>query len=256
MTGATPDGYRREHHDSLESTNARALAAARAGAAGGLWVTAGEQTAGRGRRGRGWTTGAGNLAASLMLIDPAPRALAATASFVAAVALHQAVVDVAGPAAAERLALKWPNDLLLDRAKVAGILIEGEGLSSGAFAVVIGIGVNCVSHPDLSDGQAAGDFAAGGLPVDAEALFRRLTRRMDEELAVWDRGRGFADVRGAWLARAAGIGEPIRVNLADGPVDGRFEALDEAGQLVLLRADGRRQAIGAGDVFLGRRGTG
>ena len=245
-----PTGYRREHHDSLASTNAHALAAARSGAAGGLWVTAGEQTAGRGRRGRAWTTGAGNLAASLMLIDPAPRALAPTVSFVAAVALHQAVVDVAGPAAAERLALKWPNDLLLDRTKVAGILVEGEALPSGAFAVVIGIGVNCVSHPDVTEGQAAGDLGARGLPVDAEALFARLAIRMDEELRLWDRGRGFADVRTAWLARAVGIGEPIRVNLADGAVAGRFEALDEAGRLVLAREDGERQSIGAGDVFL------
>ncbi len=173
MPGPLPDGYRREHHGSLPSTNAHALAAARAGAAGGLWVTAGEQTAGRGRRGRAWTTGAGNLAASLMLLDPAPPEIAPTVSFVAAVALHQAAVDVAGPAAAERLALKWPNDLLLDRAKVAGILIEGEELPSGAFALVIGIGVNCVSHPEIAEGQAAGDFDGRGLPVDAEILFGR-----------------------------------------------------------------------------------
>ncbi len=254
MAGPLPDGYRREHHDSLASTNARALSAARSGAAGGLWVTAGEQTAGRGRRGRGWVTGAGNLAASLLLIDPAPRALAATVSFVAAVALHRAVVDVAGPPAAERLALKWPNDLLLDRTKVAGILVEGEALASGAFVVVTGIGVNCVAHPDVTAGQPAGDFLGRGLPVDAEALFARLAVRMDEELGLWDRGRGFAGVRSAWLDRAAGVGEPIRVNLADGPVDGRFEALDEDGRLVLLGDDGRRQAIGAGDVFLSAGG--
>ncbi len=250
MAITLPTGYRHDHHDSLASTNAHALAAARSGAAGGLWVTAGEQTAGRGRRGRNWMTGVGNLASSLLLIDPAPRSVAATISFVAAVALHQAVVDVAGPAAAERLALKWPNDLLLDRLKVAGILVEGQGLPTGAFAVVIGIGVNCVSHPAMTEGQAAGDLAARGLPVDAEALFGRLAIRMDEELRVWDRGGGFADIRQAWLARAVGIGEPIRVNLAAGPVDGRFEAIDEAGRLVLLRAGGERQSIDAGDIFL------
>jgi BirA family biotin operon repressor/biotin-[acetyl-CoA-carboxylase] ligase len=254
MQSPPSDGYRREHHDSLTSTNARALDAARAGAGGRLWVTAGEQTAGRGRRGRNWTTGAGNLAASLLLIDPAPRSLAPTVSFVAAVALHQAVVDLVGPAAAERLTLKWPNDLLLDRTKVAGILIEGEGLAAGAFAVVIGIGVNCISHPDIGGGQAAGDLAGHGLPVDAETLFGRLTMRMDEELRLWDRGRGFAAVREAWLARAIGVGEPIRVNLADGPVAGRFESLDAEGRLVLLRADGRRQSVGAGDVFLSAGG--
>ncbi len=254
MAGALPHGYRREHHDSLPSTNARALAAARSGAAGGLWVTAGEQTDGRGRRGRGWVTGLGNLAASLLLLDPAPREVAATISFVAAVALHQAVVDVAGPAAAERLALKWPNDLLLDRLKVAGILVEGEGLLGGAFAVVIGVGVNCRTHPEIARGHPASDFAARGLALEAEALIARLAVRMGEELARWDRGRGFAEVRSAWLKRAVGVGEPIRVNLAGGSVSGRFEALDDAGQLVLARADGVRQAIGAGDVFLGSTG--
>jgi BirA family biotin operon repressor/biotin-[acetyl-CoA-carboxylase] ligase len=92
------------------------------------------------------------------------------------------------------------------------------------------------------------------LPVEAEALFARLATRMDEELNRWDRGRGFADVRTAWLARAAGVGEPIRVNLAGGVVAGRFEALDETGRLVLARADGERQLIGAGDVFLSTTG--
>ena len=99
-------------------------------------------------------------------------------------------------------------------------------------------------------GAPAGDLTGRGLPVEAEILFGRLAFRMAEELALWDRGRGFAEVRSAWLARAAGIGEPIRVNVSTGPVEGRFEALDDAGRLVLLRKDGERQSIGAGDVFL------
>ena len=250
MGAVLPGGYRREHHDSLPSTNARALAAARAGEPGGLWVTAGRQTEGKGRRGRGWETEMGNLAASLLLIDPAPPEIAATISFVTALALHQAVLDVAGPAVAERLALKWPNDLLLDRLKVAGILIEGERLPSGQFAVIVGIGVNCISHPEVTGGHAAGDFAGRGLPLDAETLFDRLAIRMAVELPVWDRGNGFTVIREAWLARAVGVGEPVRVNLAAGSIDGRFEALDDAGRLVLLRGDGRRETVGAGDVFL------
>jgi BirA family biotin operon repressor/biotin-[acetyl-CoA-carboxylase] ligase len=77
---------------------------------------------------------------------------------------------------------------------------------------------------------------------------------MAEEIGVWDRGRGFAETRAAWLARAAGLGEAIRVNLADGSREGRFEALDDDGRLVLAAADGRREIVGAGDVFL--MGTG
>jgi BirA family biotin operon repressor/biotin-[acetyl-CoA-carboxylase] ligase len=254
MAPALPDGFRRQAHDTLPSTNAHALAAARAGEPGGLWVTAREQSAGRGRRGRMWTTGGGNLAASLLLIDPAPAELAATLSFVAAVALHQAAVDVAGPAAAERLALKWPNDLLLDGMKVAGILVEGEKLPGGRFATVVGIGVNCVSHPEIAGGFAATDFAACGLPVDVEALFAGLAVRMAEEVGHWDRGAGFAGTRAAWLARSIGVGAPIRANLAGRSVEGRFETLDEAGRLILAQADGRRETITAGDVFLAAAG--
>jgi len=245
-----PPGYRRQAHQSLPSTNTHALAAARAGDPGGLWVTAAEQTAGRGRRGRTWVGGAGNLAASLLLIDPAPMAIAATISFVAGVALHQAVVDVAGPAVADRLKLKWPNDLLLDRFKVAGIAIEGDSVASGRFAVVIGIGVNCAAHPDGGTIHPASDFAARGLPLDAEALFGGLAGRMAEELARFDRGTNFPAIRTAWLARSAGLGEAIRVNLPERVIDGRFDALDEQGRLVLTRADGGRETVSAGDVFL------
>ncbi len=249
---ALPQGYRREAHSSLPSTNTAAFAAALAGSAGGLWVTAEEQTAGRGRRGRTWFTGRGNLAASLLLIDPAPPAVAATISFVAGVALHQAVVDIAGAALADRLRLKWPNDLLLDRYKVAGIAVEGDRPASGRFVVVIGIGVNCIAHPETGTVRPASDFAARGVALDAEALFDRLAIRMAEEIAGWQRGANFTAVRAAWLARSAGLGEPIRVNLAERVIDGRFDTLDDDGRLVLTRLDGVQETISAGDVFFGR----
>ncbi len=249
MANALPQGYRRLSFDSVASTNATALAAARDGEPSGLWVTAGEQTAGRGRRGRGWTTGRGNLAASLMLVDPAAADVAPTLSLVAAVALHQAVIDVAGPAAAERLALKWPNDLLFDGLKVAGILVEGEHLSHGRLAVAIGVGVNCVAHPPASNHPAT-DFAERGIPLACEAVFAALAQRMAGEITVWARGVGIAATRRAWLARASGVGGPIRVNLGGRVIEGRFEALDEAGRLIVVRADGTREAVSAGDVFL------
>lgn len=254
MADGLPSGTRREAHDSLPSTSSRALALARAGDPGQIWVTAGEQTEGRGRRGRGWMTAGGNLAASLLLVDPAEPALAATISFVAGVALHQAALDCTGPAMADRLKLKWPNDLLLDRRKVAGILVEGEKLTSGAFAVVVGIGVNCVSHPETGTTYAAGDFLSLGAPVEAEALFMALANRMASELIIWDRGHDFTAIRCAWLTRAQGIGEPIRVNLADRALDGRFDSLDPDGRLVLLRTDGVRETVSAGDLFFAAAG--
>ena len=219
-----------------------------------MWITAAEQTAGKGRRGRAWTTGRGNLASSLLLIDPAPPAIAATISLVAGVALHQAVVDVGGPASAERLTLKWPNDLLLDRQKVAGILVEGERLAGGRFAVVVGIGVNCFSHPEIAGAVPATDFAARGMAMEAEALFSRLARCMAEEIARWDAGRDFGAIRAAWLTRCSGLGEPISVNLPDRSVVGRFEDLDDNGRLVLVHPTGARETFSAGDVFLAATG--
>jgi len=250
MTAALlPEGYRRRSFDTTPSTSAEAFAAARAGEDGGIWITAGEQTAGRGRHGRRWTTGRGNLAASLLLIDPAPAEVVATVSFVGAVALHRAAAEVTGVASSQRLAVKWPNDVLLDRRKVAGILVEGERLADGRLAVAIGFGVNCVSHPDIVGQQAATSFAAAGLTVAAEALFVTLAARLAEEIARWEHGRAFAVIRAAWLDRAAGVGAPIAVNMTDRAVDGVFETLDESGRLIVRRTDGTRTAVSAGDVF-------
>src|SRR5690348_11989759 len=235
-----PSGYRHEAFDSLPSTNSEAFARARDGAASGLWITAAVQTAGRGRRGRPWQTEAGNLAASLLLVDPAAPEAVATISFVAGVALHQAVIDLAGPPLSDRLRLKWPNDLLLDRMKVAGISVEGDKQASGRLAVVVGIGVNCRSHPETGTLHPASDFSARGVAVAATELFGRLATRMAEELSRWDRGGNFAATRRAWLARSLGLGEPIRVNLTTRSIDGRFDTLDDDGRLVLTRDDGAR----------------
>jgi len=249
-----PPGYRHEGHDSLPSTSSLALQRARAGATSGLWIIAGEQTKGRGRRGRAWTTEPGNLAASLLLIDPAPPPLSATVSFVAGLALHQAILDLAGPAYVDRLKLKWPNDLLLDRRKVAGILVEGEKLPDGRFAVVIGIGANCRSHPESATVHAATDLLSAGASVESAALFERLAANFATELGRWDRGKAFAAIRAAWLDRAIGVGEAITVNLPDRAVAGRFDALDGDGRLVLTLPDGARQTISAGDLFFARAG--
>jgi len=243
---ATAAGMRLVAHEVLGSTNTEALSLARQGERGPLWITASRQTAGRGRRGRPWVSEPGNLFVSLLLTDRAPPEHWPELSFVAALALHDAVVELAG-ALKPRLAIKWPNDLLLAGEKFAGILIEGEGGHDGAVAV--GIGVNCASHPADTD-QPATDLGAVGAQVSPPALFAALSAKMLGRLAQWNAGEGFATVRADWLARAAGVGEDIRVRLGDREVSGRFEALDEAGGLVLRSADGRRQTIAAGDVFL------
>jgi BirA family transcriptional regulator, biotin operon repressor / biotin---[acetyl-CoA-carboxylase] ligase len=131
---------------------------------------------------------------------------------------------------------------------VAGILLESEGEAGGSLAVAIGIGVNCAHHPDVTSYPAT-DLASAGVPTAPERLFVALSRAMSQRLTQWDRARGFAAIRTDWLARAAGVGDAIRVALAERELEGRFEALDSAGHLVLRLGDGSVTSIPAGDVF-------
>jgi BirA family transcriptional regulator, biotin operon repressor / biotin---[acetyl-CoA-carboxylase] ligase len=247
---ASAAGVRLMAHDALGSTNEEALARARAGEAGPLWITALRQSAGRGRRGRPWISEAGNLFASLLLTDPPPAEHWPEFSFVAALAIHDAVVECA-PALRGKLAIKWPNDLLLAGRKFAGILVEGEsgGAEEGNGVVTIGIGVNCTSHPRDTDFPAT-DLAEAGASVSAEALFSALSVKMLGRLAQWHGGEHFSTIRTDWLARAAGLGETLHVRIADRELSGTFEAIDDGGRLLLVLNDGTRQAIAAGDVTM------
>jgi BirA family transcriptional regulator, biotin operon repressor / biotin---[acetyl-CoA-carboxylase] ligase len=238
------------HLDKVDSTNREALRLAKAGKRGPMWIVAKEQSQGRGRRGRAWVSPAGNLYATLMLIDPAPSAVAPQLGFVAGLALHDAAVEVVS-ALAPRLALKWPNDLLCSGRKVAGILIEGEG---EPVTVAVGIGVNCQHHPRATEFPAT-DFANEGAEVSAALVFDHLAAAMQARLAQWNRGAGFAGIRDAWLSRALGLGQPIRVKLADREMMGCFETIDDLGRLVICAAKGEVEAITAGEVFplVGRR---
>jgi BirA family biotin operon repressor/biotin-[acetyl-CoA-carboxylase] ligase len=243
---ASAAGVRLLAHDEIDSTNAEALRLMRQGEHGPLWITAERQSAGRGRRGRKWISVPGNLHASLLLADPGPVEHWPQLSFVAALAVHDAVVEVA-PEVRPMLELKWPNDLLLSGAKFAGILIEGEGQEEEG-AVAIGIGVNCTAHP-AGAAYPATDLAACGARVTAATLFAALSVKMQGRLAQWNSGNGFATIRADWLARAAGLGESIRIALADRELTGRFEGLDDAGCLVLIAPDGAKTVVAAGDVI-------
>ena len=227
--------------ETVGSTNSEALAYARAGEKGPLWITARAQTAGRGRRGRAWVSEPGNLYATLLLTDPAPAERAAQLSFVAALAVRDAIAARA-PAVAPRLALKWPNDVLCAGAKLAGILIEAEG--TRPLVVAVGIGVNCRDHPADTD-FAATDLAAAGAAVTAEELFAPLSLAMLHRLTEWE--GGFAPIRTEWLRHA--LGGELRVRLGARDLTGRFETLDEAGRLMLRLADGTIETIAAGEVF-------
>jgi len=245
---AAAAGFRLATHEVLPSTNTAALhhAAEHSGDSQPLWIVAREQTAGRGRRGNHWISPPGNLYATLLLADPASARHAPELSFVAALAVRDAILDCA-PILASRLTLKWPNDVLCEGKKLAGILLEGCMLGD-KIAVAIGIGVNCRHHP-LHTTYPAIDLAAAGAQVDAGELFTALSATMLGRLAQWRSGAGFAALRADWLAHAAGIGETMRVRLPERDLVGRGEGLDDSGCLLLRLADGSLQTIAAGEVF-------
>jgi BirA family biotin operon repressor/biotin-[acetyl-CoA-carboxylase] ligase len=224
------------------STNADVIALARAGAEEGLWLRAEQQSSGRGRQGRDWASPAGNLYASMLvrlrLTDPPP----ATLALVAAVALDETVriwLDDRAP-----LRIKWPNDLLIDAAKLSGILLE-----RADDAVVIGFGVNLAHHPDLSD-RPTTSLAAHGALVGAGDFLEALAEGFSRWLGKW-RGEGLAPIRARWMERAHAPGTALSVRLPDGStLDGLFDRLDADGALILRLADGTTRVIHAADVFL------
>lgn len=254
------------------STNDDVAALARDGAPEGTWLRADRQTGGRGRQGRVWVSPPGNLHAStLVRLRPADPP-APTLALVAAVALHEATslaLDRPSPlwggqgggrpasagldesheggglqpstfsSAARTLMLKWPNDLLLNGAKLAGILLEREG-----DAVVIGFGANLAHHPDLPDRPATSLATAGAAPAP-DVVLEILAETFARWLARW-RSEGLTPIRTSWCAAA----HPIGTALSTPEGEGLFDGLDETGALRLRLADGSVRVIHAGDVFL------
>ncbi|KAB7648403.1 biotin--[acetyl-CoA-carboxylase] ligase [Polymorphobacter fuscus] len=221
------------HLASTGSTNDWLLANA-AALADGHWVIADRQTAGRGRRGRIWGDGEGNLMTSVLVRAEGP---VQQLSFVAALALRVAL-DLG-----DRVQLKWPNDLLLDGVKVSGILLERAG-----DALVVGMGVNLARHPDDTE-RPATSLAAAGLPVPAPmAVLARLMPAFAEYRGLWAT-QGFAPIRERWLAHAGGVGDRIAARLGAETIEGRFEGLAADGALALRLDDGSLRPVHAGEVF-------
>jgi len=243
-----PPAYRLVRLGRVGSTNDEAKRLARDGAEDGTLVWALEQTAGRGRRGRAWSSPPGNLYCSLVLRPEVPPAEAAQLGFVAAVGLGEAIGALVPPLVP--LHYKWPNDLLLNGRKLAGMLLESEGTHDGALDwLVLGIGANVASYPEETERPATSLHAAGAADATAERLLEGFARCFLARVDRWLED-GFEPIRAAWLARAAGIGETIRVRLEREELTGRFASLDADGALLLDTGAGRRR-VTAGDVFLG-----
>ncbi len=249
MTDRWPEGVARHVLARTDSTNAEALRLA-PGLSGPAWIMAREQTAARGRRGRGWAMPMGNFAGTLILRPKGGPAGAAQLSFVAALALYDALGDTCGPAA--RLAIKWPNDVLLNGGKVAGILLESAGAGVGVQAVAVGIGVNLAAAPEtatLEPGAVTPVSVRGetGHAVPPEEFLDLLAVAFARWQAQLDTF-GFAPIRNAWLARAARLGEPIIARTGGTENHGIFEGIDDTGALILKTSSGR-QVIPAADVY-------
>lgn len=248
-----PSPYRLVELECVDSTNAEAKRMAEDGAPDGTVVWAKRQTAGHGRRGREWVSPEGNLYFSIVLRPPYPMADVAQLSFVAANAVADAV-QVAAPRGTF-VNVKWPNDVLVEGKKIAGILMEGEAdPGTDRFKwLVLGIGVNVAKHPPAQDTETPATSLAGegvtGAGLDVEALLDTLVKRFLAGFVTW-RNLGFGPIRRHWLVRAKGLGGPVRVRLPNETLHGIFAALDEDGALVLHLEGQPNRRITAGDVFI------
>lgn len=234
--------------EEVDSTNAEARRRAEAGEAGPLWITAARQTAGRGRRGRNWETGQGNLAATLLFVTDRPPAEAAQISFVAALAVAD-LADAFIPAS--KVSLKWPNDPMIDGRKASGILVESGQHANGGLWVAVGVGVNLAMPPETPERPATAfaEHMAGPPPRPLEALMV-LAEAFERWRRVWQTS-GFPLIADAWTRRAHGLGEVCTARLGHETVTGIAEGLDPDGALRLRLPDGMLRRITAGDVFFG-----
>ena len=233
----------------IDSTNAEGFRRA-AGLTGPTWISAGLQTAGRGRRSRPWASPLGNLYATLVLKPAEPPETVALRSFAAALALRDACVVLTG--LPDSFTLKWPNDVLLNGGKLAGILLESAGLGTASPVLCIGIGVNLIAAPDPASVEP------GAVPP--VSLLQETGHRITPEAfldalapayAAWEdtfQTQGFAPVRTAWLAHAARLGQPIRARTGTQTREGLFQTIDASGNLILGTPAGPL-AIPAAEVF-------
>ncbi|RFU13569.1 biotin--[acetyl-CoA-carboxylase] ligase [Rhodobacteraceae bacterium W635] len=246
-----PEGVGRRVLASVDSTMAEGARIAPT-LSGPEWVLARAQTAGHGRRGRVWSSAPGNFYASLVMRPEGTPRTAALRSFVAALALREALVGATGRA--EAVSLKWPNDVLLNSGKVAGILLESLGAGQGRDVnrLIIGVGVNLVTAPAAQEVEPGAVtpvslMSETGIRVEPEAFLDLLApayARFEAQFATY----GFAPIRAEWLRHAARLGQTITARTMSESVTGRFDTIDEAGNLILQTAKGERR-IPAADIF-------
>lgn len=233
--------WRLEVFDELGSTADLCAARARAGAPEGLAILALRQTAGRGSRGRSWQAPAGNLNLSVLLRPARPAAEAGMFALLTGIAVAEALEQVSAPPTS----LKWPNDVLIGGAKLAGILIDAAPLAGRLDWLALGIGMNLRSAPEIP-GRRTTALAAHGVHLAPQDMAMAVLARLD----VWQAAPA-AEIRAAWLARAHPLGTPMRVQSGGEMREGVFAGLSAAGELLLRNKD-RIDTINTGEVLLGQ----
>jgi BirA family transcriptional regulator, biotin operon repressor / biotin---[acetyl-CoA-carboxylase] ligase len=233
--------WRLEVFDQLGSTSDLCTDRAKKGEAEGLAVLALQQTAGRGSRGRSWQAPEGNLNLSVLLRPARPATQAGLFSLLTGIAVAEALEQFFVPPTM----LKWPNDVLLGGAKVAGILLDAAPTGQKLDWLVIGIGMNLRHAPEIP-GRATTSLAAHGVAISpqeaASAVLSSLSRWHEAEPGT---------IRKTWLDRAHPIGTHLEIRSLHGRQTGTFEGLSSTGEL-LLRTKNRIEPISTGDVMLGR----
>ncbi len=243
-----PDGYRLHHFQAIDSTNDEARRLAVSQTAVNTWVVADRQSGGRGRRGRLWISHPGNLYCSLVTRPDVPVSEAARLSFVTAVALVDALKEFLPESTA--ITCKWPNDVLVNGQKVAGILLESasSGKKNLIDWVIVGIGINVLNFPDTVDFPATSLSAQGLDGLKPKDVFGVLAVSLAKWIGYW-RTEGFDFILQAWKKVAAGMGLRITVRLQNETFDGIFQDIGQNGELVLLLDNGQQRRITAGNVF-------
>jgi BirA family biotin operon repressor/biotin-[acetyl-CoA-carboxylase] ligase len=231
--------------ETASSTNAEVRARAEAGTRGPLWIAARRQTAGRGRRGRAWQGLDGNLFATGLYTLGCEPARAAELSFAAALAVAEVCDRALGDPA--RTLVKWPNDVLVEGRKIAGILLESGAAPGGGLWLAVGIGINLAAAPGDAE-RPATSLAAQGAIIERETALDQLVDAFERQRQRWLRD-GFGPLRDHWLARAYGLGLRCEARLANETLSGVFADLGPDGALRLDLDGGGRRYISAGDVF-------
>lgn len=234
----TVAGWTIESFDSVSSTMDEARRLAAEGAADRTVVRAATQTGGRGRLGRPWVSSIGNVYTTTILRPEIPTARAAELSLMAAVAVADAVTRFAEP-----VRLKWPNDVLLNGGKVSGVLLEAVAEGASLSAVLVGIGINVASHPDLPDRPTSRIETA-----DADTVLMGLLDTLAQRYRQWCL-YGLDGIRSAWLERGPDLGSPMTVGLGADRVHGNFAGLEVDGSLRLHLSDGSIRRIASGEVI-------